>query len=332
MHCVDCHFPQDAHGTGKLYGDRRAAIEIQCQDCHGTAAARATLVTSGPASQQRDLRLAAGSRRSACRSSRRSRACIIQRSMVEEGKQWTVPQVIGAERQPQRRVARAHDSARRRDVGRCRQSAEPGACRLAHDLLSLPHVVDDQSVSAAISRPRSTPRSRCSTTRAPRRQVYASYNPQMLRSDGYMLGIDGTMQGHKIAPVRSSSAVTLSVQNATRAWIVNQAPTISAAGFTGNAFNTHVPHTVRGKETKQCTDCHVSASGDNNAWLASLMMLGIEPGERDGPLHLRGRRRRRRRRRLRSPNVTCRRRSTAAICIRSPIRRISRRIAPTGSG
>ena len=39
MHCVDCHFTQDAHGTGKIYGDRRAAIEITCQDCHGTASA-----------------------------------------------------------------------------------------------------------------------------------------------------------------------------------------------------------------------------------------------------------------------------------------------------
>ena len=125
-------------------------------------------------------------------------------------------------------------------------------------------------------------------------QVYASYNPEILRSDGYMLGIDGTIQGHKIAPVRSSSAVTLSVQNAQRAWVVNQAPTISAAGFTGNAFNTHVPHTVRGKETKQCTDCHVSASGDNNAWLASLMMLGSNQVNAMGRYIYVARRRRRR--------------------------------------
>ncbi len=35
MHCVDCHFAQDAHGNGKLYGEARAAIEIHCIDCHG---------------------------------------------------------------------------------------------------------------------------------------------------------------------------------------------------------------------------------------------------------------------------------------------------------
>ncbi len=105
-------------------------------------------------------------------------------------------------------------------------------------------------------------------------QVYASYNPQVLRTDGFMLGIDGTIQGHKIAPVRSSSAVALSVQNGTRGWVVNQAPTVSSAGYNGNAFNTHVPHTVRAAETKQCTDCHVSRDGDNNAWMASVLMQG----------------------------------------------------------
>ena len=45
-------------------------------------------------------------------------------------------------------------------------------------------------------------------------------------------------------------------------------------GLCGQAFNTHVPHTVRTAETKTCTDCHVSANGDNNAWMAQLLLLG----------------------------------------------------------
>ena len=88
MHCVDCHFIQDVHGTGKLYGDRRAAIEITCQDCHGTSSQPATLITSGPANDKRDL---TGGRatpfgRAAVRQSAGNN--VIQRSMVEEGKQW----------------------------------------------------------------------------------------------------------------------------------------------------------------------------------------------------------------------------------------------------
>ena len=48
----------------------------------------------------------------------------------------------------------------------------------------------------------------------------------------------------------------------------------SAEGFAGQAFNTHVPHTVRSKETKTCSDCHVSEKNDNNAWLAQLLLQG----------------------------------------------------------
>ena len=36
MHCVDCHFVQDVHGNTELQMEVRAAIEIQCIDCHGT--------------------------------------------------------------------------------------------------------------------------------------------------------------------------------------------------------------------------------------------------------------------------------------------------------
>jgi hypothetical protein len=39
MHCVDCHFQQDSHGDGRLYGEPRAAVEIDCVDCHGTIGA-----------------------------------------------------------------------------------------------------------------------------------------------------------------------------------------------------------------------------------------------------------------------------------------------------
>ena len=49
MHCVDCHFRQDSHGDGNLYNEPRAAIEIACEDCHGTIKQKATLFTSGPA-------------------------------------------------------------------------------------------------------------------------------------------------------------------------------------------------------------------------------------------------------------------------------------------
>lgn len=50
MHCADCHFSQDNHGDGNIYGEVAQQIEITCKDCHGNVQKRANLKTSGPAS------------------------------------------------------------------------------------------------------------------------------------------------------------------------------------------------------------------------------------------------------------------------------------------
>jgi hypothetical protein len=103
---------------------------------------------------------------------------------------------------------------------------------------------------------------------------WTSYNPQIVRDDVFMLGKQGPVKGGKTAPVRSSSAVMISSQNALREWIYAQQPPVSAAGLSAQAFNPHFPHTVRTRETKRCTDCHLSAADDNNAWLAQVFLQG----------------------------------------------------------
>src|SRR5262245_15640760 len=103
---------------------------------------------------------------------------------------------------------------------------------------------------------------------------WTSYNFQVLRDDVYMLGKDGSVAGGKTSPVRSSSAVVVSSQDLNRQTIYFQQQTVSAEGYSGQAFNTHVPHTVRTTETKTCTDCHLSDKGDNNAVMAQLLLLG----------------------------------------------------------
>jgi hypothetical protein len=103
---------------------------------------------------------------------------------------------------------------------------------------------------------------------------WTSYDFQVLRDDVFSLAIDGTVTGHRVAPVRSACAVLVGSQNNNRDWIYYQQQTVSAEGFSGQAFSTFVPHTVRSKETKGCTDCHVSKAGDNNAWMTQLLLLG----------------------------------------------------------
>jgi hypothetical protein len=279
MQCVDCHFTQDVHGTGKIYGDRRAAIEIQCKDCHGTTTEPATLVTSGPAAAEggRDLSVARVTPFNVPQFQKRG-GRIVQRSMVVEGLQWDVPQVadtIDPASPIYNQKARLAHTIQRDGVtwgdGKSPNIAHPDSqvtCYMCHTSWTTNCFGCHLAAKVNTKKPLIHNEYDLDT------QVYASYNPEILRSDGFLLGIDGTVEGHKVAPARSSSAFTLSVQNAARDWVVNQAQTVSSAGYTGNAFNTHPPHTVRAKETKQCDDCHVSKNGDNNAWMSSILMLG----------------------------------------------------------
>ena len=94
MQCIDCHFEQDSHGNGKLYGEPRAAIELDCIDCHGTIEKRATLVTSGPAAP------AGGTHLDLLRTPWRQRRFewregkLYQRSMIEPTLEWEVVQTL----------------------------------------------------------------------------------------------------------------------------------------------------------------------------------------------------------------------------------------------
>ena len=74
--------------------------------------------------------------------------------------------------------------------------------------------------------------------------------------------------------MRSSSAVIISSTNALRDRIYIQQPPISSPGYSSQAFNAHVPHTVRARETQGCGSCHVTKENDNNAWLAQLLLQG----------------------------------------------------------
>jgi hypothetical protein len=103
---------------------------------------------------------------------------------------------------------------------------------------------------------------------------FTTYNFQVVRDDVFMIGLDSTVKNHKIVPVRSSSAVLVSSQNPNREWIYHQQQTISSEGYNGQAFNPHYPHSVRTRETKTCTDCHISRENDNNAWMAQLLLQG----------------------------------------------------------
>jgi hypothetical protein len=143
------------------------------------------------------------------------------------------------------------------DVGRVPGRIHAGAFQRAHDVLRVPLLLDHQllRLPSADGANRKLPmlHNEGLTTRN-----YTAYNFEVLRDDIYMLGVDGTVTKHRIAPTRSTCAVVVSSQNANRDWIYYMQQTISAEGFSGFGFSTYYPHTVRATETKTCTDCHVS--------------------------------------------------------------------------
>src|SRR2546425_673242 len=286
MQCNDCHFAQDNHGNGKIYGEPRAAVEIDCTDCHGTIRKKATLVTSGPAAPESPtpggergrhlgaLRTPWGLRRFEWRDDK-----LYQRSMSEEDKEWEIVQTIDT-------ITPANVHFNMKSL-RAKLLNKDGIVpsQIPADDASLAHA--NSSMTCYSCHTSWTPTclgchlQMTANARKPMlhneglpTKNYTSYNFQVLRDDIYMLGVDGTVTGHRIAPARSSCAVLVSSQNANREWLYYTQQTISAPGFSGQAFSTFVPHTVRARETKQCSDCHVSTQNDNNAWMAQLLLQG----------------------------------------------------------
>jgi len=279
MQCVDCHLEQDSHGSGKLYSEPRAAMEMDCIDCHGTIARRATLVTSGPAAS------GGGTHLDALRTPWRDRQFewrngkLIQRSMMDPRLEWEVVQTLDSitpgdphysEKSRLAKTLRADGMTWGdvpKDESQLAHANSRMTCYACHTSWTPNCFGCHLSMTADQKRPML--HNEGLTTRN-----WTAYNFQVLRDDGYMLAVDGTVTGHRVAPARSSCAILVSSQNASREWLYNTQQTVSAEGFSGQAFSTFVPHTVRGRETKSCTDCHVSAARDNNAWMSMLLLQG----------------------------------------------------------
>jgi hypothetical protein len=341
MHCVDCHFRQDAHGTGILYNEPRAAIEIDCTDCHGTIQERAKLVTSGPAAGQsgeggklvdtdkgRNLRAPRTGQRDITRNlyardaagakipvfelapnvatnasakplvktykdekgqeqtSEFKNGEVIQNSLVEPGRWWRVKQTVdtitefrpdGVTKNPDYNELSRYAKTIQKD-NKTWGAVPKDESQLAHPDKEMTCFACHSSwmtscfgCHLSMTANRKMPNRHNEATES---RNFTTYNFQVLRDDIFMLAKDGTVTGHRIAPAASRSAVIVSSQNQNREWIYSQQQTISSEGYSGQAFSTHVPHTVRSVETKGCTDCHLSAQNDNNAWMAQLLMQG----------------------------------------------------------
>jgi hypothetical protein len=288
MQCVDCHFAQDNHGNGFIHGEVANAIEIGCKDCHGTSRDYPNLLTSGPAAPPKGTNLSLlrnpdGRRRFEWMQDEGGRRVLIQRSLVDPNLEWEVSLVKDS-------VDRDHPqfnikSARSKLMSKV--GAETGKFEFGPGVTDA-NLAHDQDEMACFTCHLSWTTS-CAGCHLPieanwktvshkyegmETRNFATYNPQVARDEMFQLGKHQTTKGNITAPIRSTSALILSSTNINRERIYVQQPPVSAAGFSSQAFAPHFPHTVRKTETKTCTDCHLSASDDNNAIMAQLLLHG----------------------------------------------------------
>jgi hypothetical protein len=288
MQCADCHFAQDSHGNGLIYGEVANAVEIGCKDCHGTADAFPNLLTSGPAAPPKGTNLALlrnpdGNRRFEWTTEASGRRTLVQRSIVDPGLSWRVS-LVKESVDPASPYFNAK-SARAKLMSRAGAETNKFAFGPGVSISDRAHG-DDKMACFTCHLSWTTSCGGChlpieanwktSTQHFAGEETrnFATYNPQVARDDMFQLGRHMTTKGSEIAPVRSSSALILSSININRERIYIQQPPISGIGFSSQAFAPHFPHTVRTTETKTCSDCHLSAQDDNNAIMAQLMLLG----------------------------------------------------------
>ena len=288
LQCADCHFSQDSHGNGLIYGEVANAVEIGCKDCHGTADAYPNLLTSGPAAPPKGNNLALlrnpdGKRRFEWTFDNAGRRTLVQRSIVDPELWWKIRMVKDSV-DPASPNFNAK-SARAKMMSK--SGAEDGSFGFGPGVPKSDRAHDDSKLACFTCHLSWT--TSCGGCHLPieanwkttmhhyegeETRNFATYNPQVARDEMFQLGRHQTTKGNQIAPVRSTSALVLSSTNINRERIYIQQPPISAIGFSSQAFAPHFPHTVRTTETKTCTDCHLSDKDDNNAIMAQLLLLG----------------------------------------------------------
>ena len=281
MQCGDCHFDVDVHGNGMLYGEPRNATTIGCVDCHGTIRERPNLVTAGNGGKI-DL-LNTSNTPFGPRFAWEGNKLWQQSSMSPEIR-WEIPQTIDTvdPASPHYNPKSAYAKTLLRDGktwGSNTSSPSDRRVKLAHDNSAMDcqicHTSWATSCFGCHLPMKANQRVPQNKFEGVTERNFTTYNPQVVRDDVFMLGIDGTVKKNRMAVIRSSSAVVVSSQNSNREWVYSQQQTISAEGYSGQAFNPHFPHTTSSVgTTKNCTDCHLSKANDNNAWMAQLLGFG----------------------------------------------------------
>jgi hypothetical protein len=285
MHCIDCHFLQDVHGDGHTYSTNWDAIEVECEDCHGTNDQRATLVTSGP-NGGNDLTRAFDDDHKPF--FEKSGSTYIQRSRVTPGVFWKIPQTADSQSIYAKEAHTSDHIAGFDAKGRGLGSTFDGPqgqnkltsakldCHTCHSSWVHNCMGCHVDLNLGDTQRKKVDGAGAITASAGENEVWFnnSNNPAhvnfqllgMLRSP-FVLGVGSKAEGGRLMPFRSSMQVMLTVTDANGHTAFNDVTFTTFQRKDGNsgrmnvatsgvAMNQTMPHTVRPKEARGCETCH----------------------------------------------------------------------------
>jgi LVIVD repeat len=282
MQCTDCHIGGDVHGDGNLYARNWDSVQIECDDCHGTNDAAATLVFSGPNGGD-DMNSPRYTTASGKPWFERDGETLIQNSRVFANLKWKVPQLSTPRTDAS---AYAHKqpniSPPEKTNEICAGFTDEDSCTNVECSWDGSACKGFDRKYAHIAEPTEKGGLECYA-------CHSSWQPNCLschlkmdiqkekqeiwfgdddvediffqlfsytRSPFY-LGHTGNVEGNKIAPHRSTMQVHLTVvAGAAGVQAAESAVFSTANNLSSMASNPYFPHTVRTLETKSCARCH----------------------------------------------------------------------------
>lgn len=294
LQCVDCHIQNDVHGDGNIYTRNWDAIQVECDDCHGTNDTPATLVFSGPNG---------GDDMTADRYNtafgkkwfeRLDDGRLLQRSRLNPSLSWIVPQLAtpkdNASAYAHRQPLETFDPIRDRGTEFCANFATEDACSDAACSWDGSTCKGFERTYAHIAEPgekgglecyscHSSWQPNCLTCHlkidvsTPKQEIWwgdddgeeAFFQLFSYTRSPFYLGVSGNVEGNKIATHRSLMQAFPSVVAAKAGLQLAESATFSTKGnLSSMVSNPYFPHTVRTTETKQCARCHTLEDAAGN--------------------------------------------------------------------
>ncbi len=291
FNCVDCHIGNDVHGDGQIYTRNWDAIQIECEDCHGTNDTPPALKFSGPNGGD-DMTAVRYNTAFGKPWFENVDGKVFQRSRVDPNLGWFVPVLTApkdnASAYAHRQPLETFDPALDHGTEQCAPFLTEDTCAAAVCSWDGTTCNGYDRKFSHIAEPNEKGGLECYSCHSswqpnclschlkmdvakPKQEIWWGDDDiedvffqlfSYTRSPFY-LGHAGNTEGNKIATHRSTMQVHLTVV-AGGIQLAESAVFSTKANLSSLVSNAYFPHTVRTVETKQCVRCHTLEDAAGN--------------------------------------------------------------------